>query len=181
MEQLAALLEALAAEPALRNAAPTAAGPPAAGICLDTAHLFAAGYAVHDPDGLAALVDDLRSLGLLDRVGLMHLNDSSAPFASNRDRHENPGDGLIGYEGLTRVVRHPAFAHVPFVLEVPGADGHGPDAASIAVVKAMRNGRPRPAPAAGPAEHSAPAAAAPPVRTEGRAAPDPRGGPAPGA
>ncbi|MBN1631193.1 MAG: deoxyribonuclease IV [Thermoleophilia bacterium] len=164
LEQLAALLGVLSCGPAPQVAAEHAAGRSATGICLDTAHLFAAGYAVHDPAGLDALVDRLRSLELLDRVGLMHLNDSSAPFASNRDRHENPGDGLIGYEGLAGVVRHPAFARVPFVLEVPGADGRGPDAANIAVVKAMRAGRPRP-----------------PVRTERRAAPDPREGPLPGA
>jgi deoxyribonuclease-4 len=111
------------------------------GICIDTAHLFAGGYAVHEEAGLEAFIEQLKTLGLLQRIGLVHLNDSKTPFGVRRDQHENPGDGLIGYDGLARVVRHPALAHVPFVLEVPGADGHGPDLENMAVVKSMRSGR----------------------------------------
>jgi deoxyribonuclease IV len=110
------------------------------GVCIDTAHLFAAGYAVHEDAGLEDFIHRLRTLGLLERIGLVHLNDSKIPFAVRRDQHENLGEGLIGYDGLARVVRHPALAHVPFVLEVPGADGHGPDAANVALAKRMRSG-----------------------------------------
>jgi deoxyribonuclease-4 len=129
--------------------------PSGLGICLDTAHLFAAGYPVHEAGGLDSLIDELRDRGLYRSVGLVHLNDSTAPFASNRDRHENPGEGQIGYEGLARVVRHPALAHIPFVLEVPGADGHGPDAASLDVVKSMRAGEPAQAAVSIPPEEPA--------------------------
>ena len=66
-------------------------------------------------------------------------------MGSSHDRHENPGDGQIGYEGLARVVLHPALKHVPFVLETPGADGHGPDAANMGTAKSMRAGKRRPA------------------------------------
>ena len=97
--------------------------PPSCGLCLDTAHLFAAGYPVHTHAGLKQLVERLRRDGLLERVSLIHLNDSKTPFASGRDQHENPGAGYIGRSGLARVVRHPAFASIPFVLEVPGATG----------------------------------------------------------
>jgi deoxyribonuclease-4 len=121
-----------------------AALPPSGGLCLDTAHLFAAGYAVHQAKGLESLLSALRQLDLLRRVGLVHLNDSGTPFASKRDRHENPGAGLIGRAGLARVVRHPALASVPFVLEVPGLDKHGPSAAEISIVKAMRRPAGRP-------------------------------------
>ncbi len=136
------------------------------GICIDTAHLFAAGYAVHEEVGLEELIERLRVLGLLERVGLVHLNDSKTPFGMRRDQHENLGDGLIGYEGLARVVRHPALAHVPFVLEVPGADGHGPDAANLALAKSMRvgarrRGRPTGRPQAGEAAPVLPTAPAP--------------------
>ena len=93
---------------------------------------------MHDEAGLEGLIERLRVLGLLERIGLVHLNDSKTPFGLKRDQHENLGEGLIGYEGLARVVRHPALAHVPFVLEVPGADGHGPDAANMALAKSMR-------------------------------------------
>jgi deoxyribonuclease-4 len=118
---------------------------PRLGICIDTAHLFAAGYALHEEAGLEGLIAELRALELLDRIGLVHLNDSRTPFGSKRDYHENLGEGLIGYLGLSRVVRHPALAHVPFVLEVPGAEGHGPDAANVALAKRMRAGSPPPA------------------------------------
>lgn len=112
------------------------------GICIDTAHLFAAGYAVHEEEGLEGLIERLRALGLLERIRLVHLNDSKTPFGVKRDQHGNLGEGLIGYAGLARVVRHPALAHVPFVLEVPGPDGHGPDAANLALAKSMRAGAP---------------------------------------
>ena len=116
--------------------------PGATGICLDTAHMFVAGIPIHLADGLEQLVSELRALGLLDALGLLHLNDSKTPFASGRDQHQNPGEGQIGGEGLARVVRHPAFRHVPFVLEVPGADGHGPDAINVRRVQAMREASP---------------------------------------
>jgi deoxyribonuclease IV len=114
------------------------------GICIDTAHLFASGYPLHEEEGLERTMSRLGELGLLDRVGLVHLNDSKTSLGVKRDVHENPGDGLLGYEGLARVVRHPALRDVPFVLETPGYDGHGPDAANMAVVRAMRTGAPRP-------------------------------------
>jgi deoxyribonuclease IV len=126
LEEIAQLLEAL----------------DGGGVCIDTAHLFAAGYPIHKAEGLDGVIEELRALGLLHRLGLVHLNDSSTPFASNWDRHDNPGDGQIGYEGLAQVVRHPALAHLPFVLETPGLEGHGPDAANIEVVKSMRESKP---------------------------------------
>lgn len=132
LEELATLLSL--AEPDMP------AGRLALGVCIDTAHLFAAGYAVHEEAGLDDLITRLRSLGLLGRIGLVHLNDSKTPLGAKRDQHQNPGEGLIGYAGLARVVRHPALARVPFVLEVPGADGHGPDAVNLAVAKSMRAG-----------------------------------------
>jgi deoxyribonuclease-4 len=123
LEELSALLTAL---------------PRSCGLCLDTAHLFAAGYPVHTESGLQRVVTQLGEDRLLERLSLIHLNDSKTPFASGRDQHENPGAGYIGRKGLARVVRHPAFASIPFVLEVPGETGHGPDAANVALVKLMR-------------------------------------------
>ena len=111
---------------------------PGCGICLDTAHLFAAGLPVHTEEGLGQVVAELRERDLLQRVRLIHLNDSTAAFASGRDHHENLGEGQIGFDALARVVRHPAFRKIPFVLEVPGADGHGPDLASVETAKSMR-------------------------------------------
>ena len=108
------------------------------GLCLDSAHLFAAGYPIHRSAGLAALREELEHRGLLGRLGLMHLNDSASPFASNRDRHADPGEGQLGHAALVRIVRDPVLRQVPFVLEVPGPERQGPTAAEIDLVKAMR-------------------------------------------
>ncbi len=108
------------------------------GLCLDTAHMFAAGYAIHEADGLDAVVAELEHRQLLRRLRLVHLNDSASAFSSRRDRHANPGEGELSYDGLARLVSHPAFAHIPFVLEVPGSEGHGPGRTELDVVKTMR-------------------------------------------
>ena len=101
--------------------------PPNLGACIDTAHVFTAGYDLRTADGLEASLDRFdREVGL-DRLRAIHLNDSKAPFGSNRDRHENLGEGLLGPEALERVVRHPALAACPLFLEVPGYDKQGPD------------------------------------------------------
>jgi deoxyribonuclease IV len=115
------------------------------GICIDTAHLFAFGYPLDTVAGFEETMARLSELGLLDRIRLVHLNDSKTPLGVKRDVHENLGDGVIGYEALARVVRHPALASVPFVMEVPGLDGHGPDLANMSAAKAMRAGVARPA------------------------------------
>jgi deoxyribonuclease-4 len=120
-------------------AALVAATPDGTGLCLDTAHLFAAGHPVHERKGLESLVAGLSDLDLLPRVALVHLNDSAAPLASHHDRHANPGEGHIGLRGLARVVRHEAFSSIPFVLETPGPEKRGPSAAEVATVKAMRH------------------------------------------
>jgi deoxyribonuclease IV len=114
--------------------------PEPCGLCLDTAHLFSAGYPIHTEEGLEAFVQSLKTLRLLQRLRLFHLNDSRTAFASGRDHHENLGEGQLGFTALARVVRHSAFRNVPFVLEVPGADDHGPDAASVETAKSMRRG-----------------------------------------
>jgi deoxyribonuclease-4 len=148
LEELQTLLGLLGAAGAAAPAAAAAARPGGAdshfGLCLDTAHMFAAGYALHTETGLAALVDGLQRCALLGHVGLVHLNDSASLFDSKRDRHANPGEGELGYEGLARIVRHPAFAQAPFALEVPGSEGHGPGLAEITLVKRMRQGAPAP-------------------------------------
>jgi deoxyribonuclease IV len=105
-------------------------GHPRFGLCLDSCHLFASGYDVTDEaalDGLLAEVDD--AVGL-DRLRALHVNDSQAPLGSNRDRHANVGEGLIG-EKLGVFLANPRLQGLPAVLEVPGEDGHGPNAAEV--------------------------------------------------
>jgi deoxyribonuclease-4 len=100
------------------------------GVCLDSCHLFVSGVDVTDPSTWDALLEDLDSRIGLDRVRALHANDAKAPLGSNRDRHDNIGEGLIG-EGLGVFLAHPKLQALPAVLEVPGADGKGPNADEI--------------------------------------------------
>jgi deoxyribonuclease-4 len=90
------------------------------GVCLDTAHIFAAGYDLDgDYDGVWARFDD--ALGI-DRLRLLHLNDSKVPLASRKDRHELIGEGMIGAEAFYRIMNDPRLAGIPKVLETPKGD-----------------------------------------------------------
>jgi deoxyribonuclease-4 len=100
------------------------------GLCLDSCHLFVSGVDVTDELTLSGLLSDLDSRIGLDRLRALHANDAKAPLGSNRDRHDNIGDGLIG-EGLGVFLAHPRLQGLPVVLEVPGADGKGPNADEI--------------------------------------------------
>ena len=107
-----------------------AAHPERIGICLDTCHVFAAGYdIVHDLDGVLQEFDEILGLELLKAV---HLNDSMMPFGSCKDRHAVTGEGEIGMEALMQIVAHPRLRHLPFYLETPLDDaGHKAEIARI--------------------------------------------------
>jgi len=100
------------------------------GVCLDSCHLYASGVDVTQPAALAATLDELQERIGLDRLRALHANDSKAPLGSNRDRHDNILEGLMG-EGLGPFLAHPKVQHLPVLLEVPGKDGKGPDADEI--------------------------------------------------
>lgn len=106
-------------------------------ICLDTAHAFEAGYNFTTEAGLEMWIKDIESTIGLDKIELLHLNDSKTPLGSGRDNHQNIGDGFIGSKGLSRLINHPKFAHLPLILEVPGLEGFGPDKANIDRVKSI--------------------------------------------
>lgn len=106
--------------------------PSRLGYCLDTQHLFASGYPVHEPDGIDRVLDEFdRTVGS-ERLRCLHLNDSMTAFGSNRDRHENLGDGQIGADGFRRILGAPALQDLPVILEVPGLEGNGPDLENMA-------------------------------------------------
>jgi len=100
------------------------------GVCLDSCHLFVSGVDITDEPTWNALLEDLDARIGLDRLRALHANDAKAPLGSNRDRHDNIGEGLIG-EGLGVFLAHPRLQGLPVVLEVPGADGKGPNADEI--------------------------------------------------
>ena len=98
------------------------------GVCLDTCHLFAAGYDFRKPEGYAAMVDELDSVISLSNVKCIHLNDSKRPLGSRVDRHEHIGKGKIGKRGFAHLVNDQRFAQVPMIIETPkGKDGRGTD------------------------------------------------------
>lgn len=117
IEELAAVVDALGRHERL-------------GVCLDSCHLFVSGVDVTDPTVMNALLEDLDARIGLDRLRALHANDAKAPLGSNLDRHDNIGAGLIG-EGLGVFLAHPRLQGLPAVLEVPGADGKGPNAEEI--------------------------------------------------
>ena len=110
--------------------------PDGFGICLDTCHLFASGIEITTSDGMDELLADVDTRIGLDRLRCLHVNDSKMPFGSNRDRHENLGNGEIG-EGLAVMLGHPALQQLPMVMETPGADGHGPDLKEMASLRRL--------------------------------------------
>jgi deoxyribonuclease-4 len=90
------------------------------GLCLDTAHLFAAGVPLDVADGVQGLSAELEERGLAERLALVHANDSVFERGARRDRHADIGDGLIGEVGWRTLVDDPVLGPVPWVLETPG-------------------------------------------------------------
>ena len=110
----------------------SAIGHDRVGLCLDTCHLFAAGYAVDDPDLAGTPLDELGTQGLTDRLVLVHANDSQDPRGSRRDRHDHPGAGRIGDKGLGAFLAHPALADRSVLVETPGTEAdHRRDVATL--------------------------------------------------
>jgi len=108
---------------------------PHLGVCLDSCHLYVSGYDVTDRAALDAVLGELDQKIGLDRLRALHVNDSKAPLGSNRDRHDNIGEGLLG-EQLGVFLGHPKLQELPALLEVPGK-GHGPDADEVRKLKEL--------------------------------------------
>ena len=117
IDELAALVDALD-------------GHPRVGVCLDSCHLYVSGVDVREPDTVASIVEELDARIGLDRLRALLVNDAAAPLASNRDRHANVLEGELG-ERLGAFLAHPAFQELPALMETPGPDNHGPDAAEM--------------------------------------------------
>ena len=124
IEELAAIVDRLDRHPRL-------------GICLDSCHLYASGYDVTARDALDRLLEQVDDQIGLDRLRALHVNDSKASLGSNRDRHDNIGEGLMG-EKLGVFLSHPSLEGLPAVLEVPGKEGKGPDADEVKKLNELR-------------------------------------------
>ena len=108
------------------------------GLCIDTCHLLAAGYDIRTRDGLDEALADLDHWCGLERLEMLHLNDSKTPLGSNRDRHANIGEGEFGLDGFRQIVNHPAFASLPGITEVPGMHEEGPDLENMRRLESVR-------------------------------------------
>ena len=104
------------------------------GVCLDTAHSFASGYEINNPEKL--LNDFDKTIGL-KYLKVIHLNDSKTEFNSNVDRHENIGQGKIGLENIKNFINQNVLKDIPFILEVPGFNNTGPDKKNVEIVKKL--------------------------------------------
>ena len=113
------------------------------GFCLDLAHAWGAGIDVGEPATVDAFLDGFDERIGLDRLVLVHLNDTRSPFASRADRHEHLGAGRIPVAGLTHVLRHPRLVHAAYILETPGMDT-GYDAVNMERARLLWAGEPLP-------------------------------------
>jgi deoxyribonuclease-4 len=111
------------------------------GFCLDVAHAWGAGVAMDDPDSIDRWLEQFdRELGL-ERLAMIHFNDSRSERGSRTDRHEHVGAGRIGPRGLAHLLRHPRLQAIPFVLETPGME-EGYDAINLERCRALLAGVP---------------------------------------
>jgi deoxyribonuclease-4 len=106
-------------------------------VCLDTCHLYSAGYDLGTPDKLNSFLREFDSVIGLDKVIVIHANDSRDPFGSGRDRHENIGQGTLSVRPFELLVRDSRTKHLPFIIETPGFDGNGPDKKNLDILKSL--------------------------------------------
>jgi len=106
------------------------------GICLDTAHAYASGYDVASEDGLRSTLDELEETVGLERLKVIHVNDTRVKLGSHRDRHHHVGRGNIGLDGFRRIVNHSHLRHLPFILETP-IDDDCDDKCNLETFKAL--------------------------------------------
>ncbi len=107
------------------------------GLCMDTAHTFASGYDLRADEGIQRAVDEISRFIGLERLKLIHANDSKVDLNSAVDRHENIGRGKLGDDAFVKMLAHPVLSEVAWVLEVPGFDDKGPDKPNLDQLKSL--------------------------------------------
>jgi deoxyribonuclease-4 len=106
-------------------------------VCLDTQHAFASGYDVRNKSGVDEMLIDFEKKIGFKYLEVLHANDSKTEFASNRDRHENIGDGHIGLKGFKILLNHNKLKKLPFLLEVPGENKSGPRKEDVEKIRSL--------------------------------------------
>jgi deoxyribonuclease IV len=113
-------------------------GHPQLGVCLDTAHAWASGYAIDTKAGVDRFVEQVeREIGL-DRILMFHFNDTQVELGASRDRHWHIGEGRIGFEGFRALLAHPELREKTAILETPGSDED--DARNMQTILAIARG-----------------------------------------
>ena len=113
---------------------------PRLGVCLDTCHLFAAGYDLRTSLALEETLSEFRGCIDLAKLMLIHLNDCRGSLGAHLDRHEHIGLGHIGESGFRAILRHPALLHTPMILETP-VDSRRDDQRNLEVARSLASGR----------------------------------------
>lgn len=106
-------------------------------VCLDTCHLHAAGYDLRSEEHFETFLSDFDQKIGLDKLEVIHVNDSRDNLNDLRDRHENIGKGFVGIEVFKNFLNHPKTKGIPFIIETPGFDGNGPDKENIDILKSL--------------------------------------------
>ena len=105
------------------------------GVCIDTAHLFGAGYALAEKTAYRSFWSEFEALIGLERLGTIHVNDSKKELGSHGDRHEQLGEGLIGADAFYRLVNDPRLVDIPMILETPKSDDLHEDVRNLAFLR----------------------------------------------
>jgi len=108
------------------------------GACFDTAHALAGGtIEEYTPSNIEELFNNWEKYIGIDKLMVIHANDSKTEFNSNSDRHENIGEGFIGKKGFENLAKEKRIKKLPWILEVPGFDNHGPDKKNVDILKSL--------------------------------------------
>jgi deoxyribonuclease-4 len=107
------------------------------GVCLDTCHVFAAGYPITDLKDYKKTMKSFDNIIGLDRLRIIHMNDSKKELGSKRDRHEHIGQGFIGLEGFRNIVNDPRLKKVPMILETPKEDDLEEDRENLKTLRGL--------------------------------------------
>jgi deoxyribonuclease IV len=107
------------------------------GVCLDTCHLFAAGYDISSEQGYASVIEEFDRIVGIGQIRAFHVNDSKKGLGASVDRHEHIGQGMIGREGFAALMRDPRFRDVPKILETPKGEDDALDRMNLATLREL--------------------------------------------
>jgi len=111
--------------------------PQRLGVCLDTCHIFAAGYDLRNREGYEATLAEFQHLIGLEKLKIIHLNDSLRPLGSRKDRHHHIGQGELGLEPFRMLLNDPRLRHIPMILETPKGKELKEDRKNLALLRSL--------------------------------------------